>query len=34
VKDGDYAAALDYLNTIQEKAKEAQYQIDKLKAAK
>ena len=34
VKDGDYAAALDYLNTIQEKAKAAKHQIDKLQAAK
>jgi hypothetical protein len=34
VKDGDYAAALDYLSTIQEKAKAAKYQIDKLQAAK
>ncbi|GEM_PF-3448525 len=34
VKDGDYAAALDYLGTIQEKAKAAQLQINKLQAAK
>lgn len=34
VKDGDYVSALDYLNTIQEKAKAAKYQIDKLQAAK
>jgi hypothetical protein len=34
VKDGDYAAALDYLNTIQEKAKAAKHQIDKLQFAK
>lgn len=33
VKDGDYTAALDYLNTIQEKAKAAKHQIDKLQAA-
>ncbi len=34
VKDGDYAAALDYLGTIQKKAKAAQLLINKLQAAK
>ena len=33
VKDGDYTAALEYLNTIQEKAKAAQLKINKLQAA-
>lgn len=34
VKDGDYTAALDYLNAIQEKIKAAKFQINNLQAAK